>query len=317
MKSFKKLTGLGLLLSLAFISCQKDFIIEEEPDPIDPPVTTNASNYLDKIYEIDSIAGVKDTTRKFVYEYDSRKRVSTLTAYIYGNNNNESIFEKYVYYYNANDTLPFKKFHVDYEDVGEQNNILLRDSTTTFYEYDIQGKNLYDSSVWLKHHLNGSSVESYTTIRVNRYQYAGNAVYNNFTTVTDDLGWNYILVGRDSTLRDANGNVLSSKRYDINNGANSLRRTATYTYDNKSSPFALLSNFRTLAVTPPGQTDYNEMQEYNNRITSYEITDDVTTYDIDLTGEFQYHANGYPYRVVADDDTPGYYAIYVFTYKSL
>ncbi|MFT3981977.1 MAG: hypothetical protein QM687_16035 [Ferruginibacter sp.] len=318
MKPLQIFVTLFVIFSFSLLSCQKDFTVEDELSPEEPVNNLADSNYLDNIYEIDSIAGVSDTLVRWHYEYDSRKRVTSLNLFVYENGANEILIEKNTYFYNGNDSVPFKKLNVDYRDALEENNILLRDSITTFYEYTTQGKNLYDSSIEIEHYWDGSSVISEMIISVNRYQYAGTVIYNDFTNVTDNPSNLIIRYGRDTSHTDANGNVISNKRYEIDNGVSTLRYTSTFTYDDKPSPFYRLSNFRTLILTPSGETLDYEMQVYNNRLKTYEISDQGETNDYDYTGDYRYFTNGYPSRIMTEDSgSPGVKIITAFNYKTL
>ncbi|MFZ1528373.1 MAG: hypothetical protein WAT19_06470 [Ferruginibacter sp.] len=300
----KKIIIAVLVISAIMFSCQKEM---DENSLLNPPVTNLLdSNYLDIIYEIDSIAGVNDTFGRWIYEYDNQKRVASLTEY---DNYSGMIDGKdiYRYFYNGNDSLPFKTLNYNYNLV---NNIWeLGDSSLTMYYYNAQGRNIKDSLVT----FNQNGPSQYI---VKRYEYAGQNIYMEelFYLSTSSIP---VISRRDTAVLDLNGNIRFSKKYAVYNNVSTLDYTSEFTYDNKPSPFKKLSNFSSLVVTPFGETFFYEMQGTNNRLRANEINAFTGNgYTEDLTGKYSYLPNGYPSRIV-DEYAPDSISIVSFKYRSL
>lgn len=314
MKLFFKFFAIISVIAVSMNSCQKE-ISEDDFEPVDPPLTD--SSYIHKIYWVDSIPGVidRDTAEIITYFYDSQKRVVLITDSI-TDAGEWLLFKSHKYQYNGNDTLPYRYVYGDYEKVLDYGAIEALDSTITLYQYNAAGKNIYDSSIEVR--TVGSSPWAYNTAKsIRRYQYAGNSIYSENVHTDNNSG--DVFQQRDTALTDGNGNILSSKKYNVEAGVSTLEITSTFTYDNKRNPFALLSNFRTLRVLPLGETFTTDMQSTNNRLNALEISEsNGFTFNENLTGKYTYNSRNLP--VMIKDEYipyPGEYYTFIFRYRSL
>ena len=312
MKSFKSLFSLLAITGILLTACQKDFVIEEEPDPVDPPASTGT--FLHKIYIVDSIAGLTDTAEIFTYFYDAQKRVTLITDSVI-EGSSWVLFKSRKYQYNGTDSLPSRSVSFDYEAAIADNNPLLVDSVVSFHQYDGAGRNSYDSSVSLYVTNDIPPYEYLSITNVRTYQYSGNNIYSAATS--SGTGVPTTTYVRDTALTDGNGNVIQSKRYEVEGGVSTLFLTAAFTYDNKVNPFSKISSFRTLNVLPFGETFIDEIQAKNNRL---KATEDFGSnhFDEDLTGKYTYNSNNLPVKI-ADEylNAPGEFYKELFVYRSL
>ncbi len=295
-----------LILCVSITSCQKE--VDRDDDPNNPPAGSATDLYLDKVYFADSTNGIKDTFYYNAYVYDANKRVTRLNSYSKDDFGVFFLREYYEYVYSGNDTLPSKKFYIAVADNGG-----FSDTTTNFYTYLPNGRLLTDSAIH-RYHQVPTSPATYNSTNTFRYQYGTNKIYAAITFTIDDQP-----ISReesDTLTTDAAMNVLDYKHYyrTDNTEAFIFLRSGSYTYESTPSPFARLSNFKTLIQIPYGESFFYDMQSYNNRRTANE-----SNIQEDLTGNWQYGANGYPLRVRTNTDPtmPGTYEVTLFTYKSL
>ena len=317
MKSINKLLTLVAILCISLSACQKDFLAEDN----NPPGIVAHSNYLDKIFFIDSTGTVKDTSSYYSYEYDNAKRVIKLNYFMHSSGS-YVLLENYRYFYNGNDTLPFKRVFYFFENAIDYANPALTDTTITFYFYNNSGKNLRDSILTVQHYTLGGAVDFEYWKEINQYQYGTNGIYNLNTKTTINSSYPFSTdpqLSLDTAYTDSRGNILSYKKYLVYNNTSIPDRTASFTYDNNLSPFAKLSNLRTLFMFPIGETFFEIMQSHNNRLKAYEedVFSGTVLFDEDLTGKYTFNANRYPHRNVQQDGNPGIFLITLFTYKAL
>ena len=158
----------------------------------------------------------------------------------------------YTYYYNASDTLPFKSRHIDVS-------LNSSDTTITYHFYDANKNNLKDSSILSL--LNTGPLGSYIFLtQVARYSYATGKKYSH-TDITYILPSPGTDLREDTAILDSRNNILSCK---ANFSFTSLQNTSSLSYDNKISPFSLLSNFKAHQRFPSGETLFFEYFSYNN-----------------------------------------------------
>lgn len=306
------------IISIGFYlsGCQKESSLERRGVV---PVVTNLvvdSNYLDKIIYTSTIGNITDTTFTQIYEYDASKRIVSLMDSIKSTNSTYENF-RIKYFYNGNDTLPFKKIAIG-TTLSTTPFINNRDTSIFFYQYSTTGIKIKDSILKFFHHINvnGSGndfIDFYKEVII--YQYASSIIYghtintllysNNVTNVGTSL---HIY---DTATIDFSGNLITNKKYD---SANVLFLTSTFTYDNKPNPFARLSNYKTISVFPSGETFIDEMQAKNNRLRAVEIGNGLGSNN-DLTGKYQYNVNAYPKQITETDPTGTYKTIFI--YKNL
>ncbi len=319
MKLINKQLALLLIICISFSACQKDFLIDNN---IIPPGSVPDSNYLDKIYFIDSTGVIKDSSSYYSYEYDNAKRVIKLNYFTHSSGSNV-LLENYQYFYNGNDTLPFKRLYYFFENAIDYANPTLTDTTITFYFYNNSGKNLRDSISTVQHYTLGGPVNFEYWKEINQYQYTPNGIYNLNTKTMINSSFPYSTdpqLSVDTAYTDSRGNILSYTKHLVYNNTSMPERIASFTYDNNLSPLAKLSNLRTLQVFPIGETYLEIMQSNNNRLKAFEVdvnTGGTVLFDEDLTGKYIYNANGYPLRIVQKDVTPTTFLITSFNYKAL
>jgi hypothetical protein len=282
------------------LSCQKE-LSRQNPDS--PQNFLPDSNYLDKIYSIEN-DGTGPDTAVSVYTYDAAKRVVNLhTSYEPVSGTGE--FEDYKYFYNNNDTLPYKSVYISH-----QNPAVLNDTTTTFFQYNSQAKRIKDSVI----RQGLSSGFRHGPIR--DYQYSGNKIYSDRIDTIDN-GTSFSLVHIRDTATVLNNNVISNIHRE-EGSAHSV--SSVITWDNMPSPFAKLSNFKTFAVVPTGETFLSEMPQDNNRLhiteTGYSSGVQTYVYEENFTGGYIYKTNGYPKEINGTDGTGTTIKI-IFVYKTL
>lgn len=315
---FRTLSVMTIILSL-LTSCQKE-ISDTVGNivPVPPPVSD--SNYLSAMYIIVSDGSVTDTTEVFKYFYDNAKRVTSVTDSEFVSHALTGTFNRQ-YFYNGADTLPFKMININQE-FDPQLNIDIIDTTTTFFYYDATGKLIKDSTIQLTTNTVPQQYEIRNSIW--NYQYSGNNLFGyRLDTIStfSSSGTNHSgYIERDTATLDANGNLVSNRRVDYNSitGAVIYTINSTVTYDDKPSPYARLSNFKTYALFPFGETFFNEMPQKNNRLHIIEVNSNSGTYDEDLTGKYSYRSNGFPSQIlIPDGTTPGAFEKVIFVYTSL
>jgi len=293
------LFSLGILL--IFQSCQKEVT---DNNIIPTPVLID-SNYIDKIYEVEFTNGLPDTVELWSYTYDNLKRVTSMT--IKSPDPNDLSGFKYLYTYNSADTLPSKTVYIESAFIGA-------DTTTRFHFYDNSGKNLKDSSIYT-----GSGLNYYF---VREYSYAANKIFGSQYSSLSGNSW---FIQKDTATTDIDGNIIDSKKYYFNTSTSNWELTSTtgYTYDNKRSPFALLSNIKTFRVFPSGETFYHELPTYNNKVSQTETngieTGSPNTNTYNFTNSYSI-ANGKLTQVkILDVSTPGITdsSKLMFTYRAL
>ncbi|MEO6932443.1 MAG: hypothetical protein ABI151_12495, partial [Chitinophagaceae bacterium] len=217
----------------------------------------------------------------------------------------------YSYYYNSNDTLPFKSILYEKE---LYNNQLSTDSFTTFHYFDNTGRNIKDSVIRQSQGNQSTTVKTYT--------YNTNKIFG-YQTYFDPIN-NYSVERRDTALLDAGNNIIDSKRYGFDSATNSseLNSHSIFTYDTKQSPFSRLSNFKTFGVFTSGETLFRELPQNSNRVTQNELNSlgnggAGNSYGYDYTNI--YKANGQLNEVDTFDHPPlpNMYGKLIFIYRSL
>ena len=314
-----KFVFIVVIISVGFYlsGCEKESSIERGGVV---PVVTNLvvdSNYLDKIIYTSTIGNITDTTFTQIYEYDASKRIVSLMDSIKSTNSTYENF-RIKYFYNGNDTLPFKKIAIGTLLSTTPTINSNRDTSFFFYQYSAIGVKIKDSILRFVHHLNinGSGndfIEFSKKIIV--YQNVSNIIYGK-TTETIFFNNTNTNVGIPSNIYDTaliniSGNLILNKKYD---DANLLFLTSTFTYDNNPNPFAKLSNYKTITVFPSGESFVDEMQAKNNRLNAIEIGNGLGSAN-DLTGKYQYNLNGYPKQIVEVEQSGTHKTIFI--YKTL
>ena len=261
------------LIALAFLfsfvsACRKESNeTQATPDPSGP----SDSIYLDKIYSAEITGNTLDTFQIVAFTYDNLKRVTSMVGYSkpvgsYPDNS-------YAYFYNGNDTIPFKTIRT----FGYTFSL---DTTITYHSFDASLRKIKDSSISTRLSTNPVIYRKWTN--VTNYTYVSDKIFA-YDTKHDILPSPNSSSKKDTATIDIRNNVVSSKGYFSIFGANDYEHqtTSNYTYDNKPNPFSILSNYKAHGVMPNGETlllDYfpknnvliqNETQWGTNRITNY------------------------------------------------
>lgn len=153
------------ILNLFFISCQKDFIIDSTTPSL---VTLNDSVFLSKIIVLDTTAPLQlDTVEMYTYNYDNIKRLIRHEYVSYSNgiiNQNDIFRNKYYFFYNGTDTLPFMQI-----DSLQENSFM--NTENIFHSYQ-NGKIISDSIIKIVIPVND--------IQVHKYVYFANKIIDTF-----------------------------------------------------------------------------------------------------------------------------------------
>ncbi len=273
-------------------SCQKDFTINS---PVTTQVTTDDSTLLSMIVSIDTAApATLDTLEKFTYQYDNLKRLIKHEYVSYSNGviNPTDIFRnKYYYFYNGTDTLPFKQI-----DTLQENTSV--NARTIFHTYQNE-KIIFDSLVYT---LPVNSIQVY------KYIYFANKVVDTFiqypiSPVPTTSAYGGYRVNYRQTL---NNNIITSIDSTFNystfatpfsyNFDNSTKETISY--DNSKNPFYKFKNLNTYPYYNDKSTllgNIDGSQIINQSINDPKNFQLILTFgSYTLTYNYEYKANGYP-----------------------
>ena len=277
-----------------------------------------ANNAGDDSTYVDYYAIIEDndTVYKMHYVYDHLKRVVEMYDTEY--DPQPIVAERYNYFYNGTDTLPFKMvFSID-------GTPFFMETTTTFFYYNNMGLRIKDSSVtdrvWKD---NGTITDQFTYRSLAYYTYQDNKIFG-YTkdSILLEMGTNmsHYTSKYDTATTDARGNIIHSIRvenYMENNQLVPYRDVATMTYDNHINPLFKLTNRQTFLVFPWGETLFRDFVQPNNRTSIIETNvkwqDNYSQYYT-----FGYLNNGYPDTIavanVPHQSLPG---IIKFVYKKM
>jgi hypothetical protein len=279
-----------ILLAAFFISCITLFSCQKEVDrvvtnpPVDPPSVTGDSIYLDKIFGLyDDGSGI-DTQEVYNVNYDSRKRVTDIHDSLRNHPGIEPVYDFY-FSYNGTDTLPSRSIFIDAEDLATNSTFI----DTVYHFYDASGRKIRDSVI----NTSSYSGTSNRYLSVVHYSYGNNIMYGE--TNSNDFNGD-ISLQRDTAILDAQGNILSSKKYAFDNATStfSLASSSVFTYDTHPHPFSKLSCFRYFYNFPIGETLFTEYAGFNNTLSQHES---VAGNTYDFTSVYTYKTNGLPATV--------------------
>ena len=176
------------------------------------------SNYLDKIIVVDSNA-VGIDSGYYLFNYDNLKRIKNIDIKSFnttGNNFDTAVIN---FYYNANDTLPYKVLTTI--ELGQY-----------YFTYNNAGKLIKDSVI----QRDPSNPVTNYSIRVNNYSFGNNEIYVNSNKAVYIA--NVSLYNFNDTLRlDAFGNVTMANYYSNASGIMYFSQNVTASFDNKISPY--------------------------------------------------------------------------------
>ena len=288
--------SLVLLFTIFISACKKDVVNENDNSIVNVIID---SPYLSKIYWIDysSSASIKTLTR--TYKYDINKRV---IAFYDSTQYGETA--KALYSYNNNEIVPFKSVYAVYNPFPRHyKNWGFIDTTFFFYS---NNKRIYDSVI--KVAVIQTAGIGKTNI-VKNYSFGLNKIFavgseKQFYTngsIIDQY------VTKDTAYTSANGVVDSSISYfrEITN-ATPLKDTIRtfYKYDNKISPFSILSNniAGDIFVTKGfynHEIYFDQFIQVNNKVSSLILrktsgTANYAQFREDYVGKYYYKSNGQP-----------------------
>jgi hypothetical protein len=285
MKRILTLLTLVSILTYTLISCNKDSTSNNSN------TTANDSIYLDKVYNLSYSGSGLDTQYIYTCNYDNAHRLTSLISTPVANNVNG------YFYYNGNDTLPFKSEYID-EHVGI-------DTGTVYHFYDANQVKTKDSMI-----TSLQSGSSYYTEVVN-YTYSPGEMFGEIILTTASA----TIYLRDTAILDANGNIINSKDYVFDGTGYVLNRTSDFTYDSNINPFSKLNIFKSMRRFPNGETLFYEIMCYNNIITQSETTVAPNPSNYTQVFSYTYNQNGLP--AISSTGVVPNFEQQIFTYKPL
>lgn len=284
-------------------ACKKDGT-STEPSPTPPTPVVTDSNFLSKMYYLDSVNNVQDTFARYSILYDNAKRVQIVIDSVTANSG--MLFSnKTVFYYSGTDTLPFKAINEQYEGT-------YRDTLTTYYTYNSTGRKIRDSIIAGYRNVGYSYQKNLYRTSI---QYSGNKIYfaSKDSTLYDSYGGSSVFSSWDTATADASNRITTSKKtYPGNVIIN------TFTYDAHENPFYHLNIFNAIFTAPEFQDDFTSYSK-NNILTDQENRTSPAVLQKTTSYTYQYNPSGYPKQAVALDlfsSTTNYIKI-IYKYKAL
>ncbi|RYY68736.1 MAG: hypothetical protein EOO13_11495 [Chitinophagaceae bacterium] len=305
--------------SFLIISCQKDFVIE---DDLDLPVVTDDSNYLDKVYHVLSNGTVSDTFVTQSYHYDNSRRVTSIVVIdkpstLHPHINNTSK-QEWVFSYNGTAMLPFKTSYILNSTAPSSSS---NDTLNTFHFFNAADIKLKDSIVYESRSTTAATGLFHTVEKlVSSYSYSGNNRYSISNSTTSYIfpsqpDFSYSL--RDTVVTDNRGNAVSFKQYEV--GSGQPINDEQYTYESSVSPMTKLNVNKALSLTSVDTTIYPVVQTYNNRAKTQWATfiPAIPYQSQELAGKYILNTAGFPSQINMgpNRDFPNlYYRVY-FIYR--
>jgi hypothetical protein len=318
-----KKRSLFFVLAYFFIiqGCQKELSFDNSNTPV--PLPTIDSNYLYILYGIEINGTVADTGEIYSYSYDQLKRVVAVSGAV--KNFYDYTQASYNYYYNNNDTLPFKSRAVRISANDPAQTMLRYDTTITWHFFDNSGKNIKDSMIHSSADAS-SPVPYYSTLELRSYSYSTGKIfgYRSYTGINVPNPGYVFPDQKDTATLDALGNITDNKTYRFNSMTSQfeLEVTSAFTYDAKQSPFSRISNFKTFGVFPNGETFLIELPQYSNRVSQNEhhsFSGGGSGVHYDYSYNNTYNSNGLIKQILIYDQpvNPSGYGKIILTYTHL
>lgn len=293
----KALIALLVLASFLLSACQKNFELENAENIISLP----DSNYLHKIYYlIKNAGGTYDTAVISTVNYDNQKRVVSVLEQ--QQLNGYGINDHY-YYYNGNDSLPFKSRHAQTDLViGENDTVIIQ------HTYNTLGQKIKDSANIVYHNPQIiPPVPPSHGIIVSRYSYGAGRIYGESVHFDSaNLPTEYY---RDTAVLNAANNVTSYTTYYNFQGSYFPVKTYAYEYDNKLNPFAKSGLHKVQRYFEDDYYRFYESQGQQN-VTKV-ILDGLTEHQ----SSYSYNSSGLPIMQIGLSNSDEFKIIY--TYKVL
>lgn len=295
-----------ILVSIFIVGCQKQFQVESKT-PSPDEITLNDSTLISLIVQFDTTAPAQsDTVAKYTFKYDSLKRLTKFEYVRYSNgviDPNDIFRDKYYYFYNGTDTLPFKQIDSSQENQFSTNKLM-------FHTYQ-NGKILKDSVVDLFGIPTPDQVAKYTYYSdrvidtVTKYPLIVNASpYGGYKVTYRQIQNNNVAFNFDSSYYYNSFSTPPSYVFDFTSREN-------LTYDNLKNPFY---KFKGLNAYPFENFSYFPLfidgsyliNQSKNNPRTYQKTQGSNVNTINFN--YEYISNGYPKIVRIRDDfySPAY-----------
>ena len=270
-------------IAFCLVSCQKDFIAEENITLIVSPVPD--SNYLHKIYAVE----YTDTPGIITFKYDGNKRVKSIIDSFDISPGSLPAVEIYTYFYNGSSEVPFKVVTYIIDPPGPDY------TDSTYFFFDALNRKIRDSSSY--------SFLGDTTYDVYKYSYLPGSIIVDYKQYSNGVPPYYM--SRDTLILSNSGNIITSKKYEWNGSVYVPGLIFNFTYDNFKSPF-IKSNFKKVLFGSPYVgygSDFYFGAYGNNNI----VTTDSENF------QYLYNPAGYPVKKVTPQGDLNLH----YTYKSL
>ena len=278
-----------ILASLGIISCQKEVSFELPDNTTSNVVSSLDSNYLDRILIVEN--NLVDSNL-FVFNYDGQKRINNVSIKSTSNPLDSGFYIKF--FYNLNDTLPFKAK-------------TFLDSVDYYFYYDGLGR-LKKDSILRYDSQAGQNPSLITTLLVTNYSYALNKIFLNSYFIAPNSGFPNPQYGLDTFFQDLRGNIIMEKLYSNNS---TLQNTIASTFDNKINPFTKVNGFKIFIFSNgdfPGGTCQNNLLSFNK----YDNTQPGNIYTENYFNT--YYTNGFLKKAVVTGNSS---ENWTYFYKSL
>jgi hypothetical protein len=229
MKMRKNILGLVAVILFCLSACKKDNG-PEQTQPVAPvlPLAID-SNYISKIYSLDTSSVGAKKKNVTIFNYDNSKRVvQTIDTATDSQSLNTNVFSITNLFYIGTDTLPYKITSIRNTNFGSV-------PVTRFLFYDNTGRITKDSSF---NTVTAGSIFA-TFLNVDTYTYSGNNMYTFYKRTDLNIPVSTTFY-KDTALLDVNKNITLLKNYiyDPSSSSYSLRTINNYTFDAKRNPFA-------------------------------------------------------------------------------
>lgn len=279
-----------LLFMIGVVSCQK-----EVEGSLTEQVGSDTT-FLERVYSLDSISPTQtDTFSKSFLVYDNQKRLKQALTYTVG----EIDTFRTDYFYTGTDTLPFKTVDHTLSDIGLG---LTYYRDTTFFQYDMNGKIIKDSS--LERYVTGNQDFG---VSVRDFGISGNKVVVD-SRAYDLISGQYVL-RNTSVYRKAvfvttiNGNIVQQT-----DTAFGFSTGIQLTYNNNPDPAYKVNKVHYPILYNDGDS------EQKNLLISSVVTSPSSTNSFQYN--YIYRSDGYPSTIWLTDQT-GYKIKTVLFYKTL
>ena len=306
MKRIPTLAVMVLLSCIFFISCNKDSVPDNSNNNNNNNNTISDSNYVDRIYIIDSTAGLEDTSQVEIYTYDNLKRVTLIIDSMLTTTPTLFAFKKFEY--SGNDSLPFKSTLYIYDGLNN-------DTTITYHYFDNAGKLIKDSVI----NISNNSTYYQTQRKLITISYSGSMMYGftrDSTLQQNNIPSTYpAIITTDTITLDANGNMV----YTVQHRGNTTTSISNNSFDNHPHPFRRLNIFMCWSPNIFQNRYYDPSGPNTNNITHVlETASGSQTYTNDFSLINSYYENGF-LKTTAHPESNGsaLYEKYLFVYQSL